>query len=174
MRDLIKQYKLNLSKKQKQKCIKDIEEYFFDDEWCVNNNLPLYQTHPILFERTEDHWVYLKKKYTDLFCSILNKQPFQLVSWAYVSFVGKKGSLGDDWHSHESSGAKNHICSVTYLQYEKDTDGTMFRTNDFVIMPLIKNNFVYTFPSNILHTPCFWNYSKYSKNRIVLIVDAIF
>lgn len=154
------------------KCyIKDIEQYFIDDNWC--KDVPFFQTWPTLFERNEQHWLYLKSKTIEIFTLLKNKKPVKLKAWSYVSFVNKKGSLGNAWHTHFEPNVEK-LSSIVYLQFENEEDSTLFKFNEYIIMPIIKENTCYVFDSDITHSPSYWDYQNSKKNRIVLAIDAYF
>ena len=168
---VLNRFKIDLDEDTKQKCIKDIEEYFVDDDWC--KDAPHYQTYPVLFGREEEHWEKLRLLFFNAFLTDTGKTPSYMRAWAYVSFVGKPTNVSEGWHKHDDD-STNKISSVLYLQYEDVKNGTMFICGDVIVMPLIEENTVYLFNSSLIHSPSTWNHERMKKNRIVLSVDCYF
>lgn len=164
-----RKFKIDLDEDTKQQCIEDIERYFVDDDWC--KEVPHYQTYPVLFERDEDHWRKLHELLFSVFLSATGHSPFYMRAWAYVSFVGKPGSSSNRWHSHVEQDISK-VCSVLYLQYDDEKNGTMFLCGENIVMPLIEQDTVYVFDSRLMHSPSTWNHESSKKNRIVLAVDC--
>jgi hypothetical protein len=157
-----------ISNEDRQKYINDIEDLFAKDDW--NKDVPYYQTWYTLFDRKERHWVQLKQNVLHILIA-LNPKLNIFVCWAYVSFVGKEGSLGDRWHRHVDK-YNDRITCIIYLQTENENNGTMFDLGNKIIIPKVDINTIYVFNSNLLHTPTYWNFKKATKNRIVLSIDA--
>jgi hypothetical protein len=163
LHDIISKHKIDFPVKYRNNCINDIYEYFEKDNWC--KAVPKYQTWPILFERTDEHWQFLKN-------SLLQITSFSHIrAWAYVSFVGKDSGQGDNplnnlWHKH-TEGAKS---ALFYLSC-KPLYGTLFLTNNFLISPVIDESCWYLFDSSLYHAPHYWNHLIEDKNRICLAVE---
>ena len=169
----IQKIKIEVSDEDRQKLITDIETLISNGDWCKDN--PPYQTKPNLFDRKEDHWISFKKKIEKVFNLQKNQK---LRAWAYVSLVGKKGSLGNLWHSHHNADCyteKDNVMqtSVFYLQNENKLAGTVYMIEDTIVCPKVDNDKLYMFKADVLHTPPYWDYENSKTNRIVLAIDSI-
>jgi hypothetical protein len=152
-------------------CINDIEDFFVKDDWIKDEPyVPYYQTWPILFELSDKHWINIKERVTTII-RLFNPKCNIFTCWAFVSFVGKKGSLGNGWHTHFKE-HNDRISSLIYLQIENENNGTMFNLGDKIIIPKAKLDTLYVYNANVLHSPTYWDYKNATKNRIVLAIDA--
>ena len=156
----ITKHKIQLSDEYRKQCIHDILKYFEDDEWC--KTVPKYQTWPILFDRTEPHWEYLKQS----FFNVVGVKEFKsLKCWAYVSFPGTQFE-GNLWHTHDESKGS----AVFYLSISSPRNGTIFVDGDLLISPIVDDSAWYFFDSNIEHSPSPYNSMGEKKPRVVLAV----
>ena len=154
-------YKIDLPEEYRENCIRDIYEYFSVGDWC--EMVPKYQTWPVLFERTETHWKYLKDTFLE---GTKNKTYKSIHAWAYVSFSGKESSKKDLFHVHSLENS-----AVFYLKLSTPTKGTIFKTDDYLISPIVDTSSWYYFKSNVLHSPSDWDHLNEKENRIVLAVE---
>ena len=158
---IISRHKINFPNVYRENCIDDVLDYFKNDNWC--KNVPKYQTWPVLFDREESHWKYLK----DSFLKINDYKNFSKINaWAYVSFAGEESLKDELYHTHN---LKNS--AVFYLKISSPKKGTIFLIDDFLISPLVDDSCWYLFDSNIFHSPSYWDYMNEKEHRIVLAVE---
>jgi len=172
MNDFIpKKFKFDLDDDTRQQCIRDIEKYFIDNDWP--KDIPQYQTYPVLFERQEPHWRKIEEIFFKSFLMYSGECPTDMKSWAYVSFIGKSGSKGERWHDHFTASSCN-LSAVMYLQCEDRRNGTMFLYEDNIVIPLVYNDTIYVFDSQVMHSPTTWDHVNGTQNRIVISADCYF
>jgi hypothetical protein len=158
---IISKHKINFPNVYRENCINDVLEYFKLDNWC--KHVPQYQTWPVLFERKEPHWQYLRNS----FLNAANLDSFQKINaWAYVSFVDKPSNEQELYHTHNLK-----YSAVFYLSISSSKKGTVFLIDDFLISPVVDDSSWYLFNSNIFHSPSHWDYVNEKQNRIVLAVE---
>lgn len=159
---------LSFSTFNKNKCIKDINDYLLKDNWC--KSAPRYQTWPVLFKRTENHWIELKTKINEEIKKYYNLKNSKAISWAYVCKQNEPTYLEskNHWHVHDY---ENHICSaIFYLGLPDSAEATEFMdSNGDVYRPQAVENTLIIFDSKIMHRPA--PYFGHRENRYAIAVD---
>jgi hypothetical protein len=155
-----------LSKEIIDKAIKDI-----NDEIKTNlcEDAPLFQTYPLLFNKSDEHWNILKDTFISSILNTYNIQKLNNIeAWAYVNKVGIEQSQ-NRWHSHSNS----LYSGVMYLQMPKNSKGTSFvdDTNNIVTAPSKEKQWV-LFNSNVNHAPPIWDHINTKQDRICLAAIA--
>ena len=161
---------LNFSEDAKQKCILDIDNYFDNDDWC--KNIPHYQTWPVLFDRTEHHWVELKKQITEQVETKYEIKNLKCKAWAYVCMAGQNQNYNkqNGWHSHDKVGSL--YSAIFYLNAIDGFEATEFMDVDGdVYRPKLTSNLLIYFDSKLCHRPAIWDGKKHNQNRYVISVD---
>lgn len=161
---------LNFSDKLKQQYMSDIDSYFINDDWC--KHVPHYQTWPVLFDRTESHWIDLKNKITDQVKQSYDINNLKCKAWAYVCLAGEDQNYNNQggWHSHDKCDAV--FSAIYYLNSNEQFEATEFMDiNGDVYRPRLKENMLLYFDSKIVHRPAIWNGKKHKQNRYVISVD---
>lgn len=160
---------LTFSDNDRKNCISDIDNYFVNDAWC--KEAPPYQTWPVLFNRTESHWVRLKEQITKQILINYNLNNFSCLAWAYVCFSGKSqnSNVYSGWHAH--SKYNSLYSAIFYLNFDSSFDATEFMdSNGDVYRPKLEQNTLLCFDSKIVHRPPIWNENN-KQNRYVIGVD---
>lgn len=161
---------LNFSNKEKQTFIDDLDEYFKNDDWA--KGFPLFQTNPVLQNRTEAHWVSLIEQASSVATKFftLNKG-YVVKSWAYVCFKDvDDDNIKNLYHTHTNP---ELICSGSFnLSVPLTSSTTLFKDkNGNVFIPAHKENLIVIFDKNVEHKPPQWRKGDHSENRYVIAFD---
>lgn len=175
MNNVIQKHLLIISPEYRQRYIEDITGYFKRKEWVDETRHPKYQTAPVLFERKEPHWEFLKDRVKEIFKKATGLSAKSLRSWGYGNYPGDPSNIflftTKGWHTH---GGEDKISAVYYLEMDDLNDGTMFDMGDHIIIPKVDLNYLYVFPSNLLHRSSIWNHETSEKGRVLIAIDGYF
>ena len=175
MNNEIQKHLLIISPEYRQQCIHDITGYFEKGEWVDETLYPTYQTAPVLFDRDEPHWQFIKERVGKIVNGITGLPIKVMKCWGFGYYPGKPSNQfsfpSRGWHTH---GGEDKMSAVYYLEMDDLNDGTMFDMGDHILIPKVDLNYLYVFPSNVLHRPSIWNHETSEKGRILIAVDVYF
>ena len=167
--------KTELSNEDKEKIIEDVLHLYKINDWCFD--YPPYQTWPTLFEKTDSHWMNLKKSFTNAVGSIVDLSVFYTRCWAYTNIPNIKVENEDLlWHQHKSPNKDfdKVLSACFYLSLPEGSFTTEYIIdNEIKNMPYEENSWT-VFPGNLQHRPGKWDAQKMNVHRIVLAADCYF